>query len=146
MSSQDSAWLICFCSDDGKTLVKVEGTARLPLPPDRRFFLHVLDAASGLEKQPPVELFDISSTDLVAFVPVPPNVDMKRAEQIMVSTEYGSPNSDDYNNRLYFYEVIKWDPNDPDDPNRPPDDQSDGAGALATGLLAMLPALAALAL
>ena len=43
-------------------------------------------------------------------------------------------------------EVIEWDPNDPDDPNRPPDDQSDGAGALATGLLVMLPALAALAL
>ena len=86
------------------------------------------------------------TTDLVAFVPVPPNVDMTRAEQIMVSTEVGSPTSDDYNNRLYFYEVITWDPNDPDDPNRPPDDQSDGAGALATGLLAMLPALAALAL
>ena len=85
-------------------------------------------------------------TDLVAFVPVPPNVDMTRAEQIMVSTEVGSPTSDDYNNRLYFYEVITWDPNDPDDPNRPPDDQSDGAGALATGLLVMLPALAALAL
>ena len=65
---------------------------------------------------------------------------------VMVSTEVGSPTSDDYNNRLYFYEVIEWDPNDPDDPNRPPDDQSDGAGALATGLLAMLPALAALAL
>ena len=71
---------------------------------------------------------------------------MTRAEKIMVSTEYGSPNSDDYNNRLYFYEVIQWDPNDPDDPNRPPDPASDGAGALATGLLAMLPALAALAL
>ena len=42
------------------------------------------------------------TTDLVAFVPVPPNVDMTRAEKIMVSTEYGSPNSDDYNNRLYF--------------------------------------------
>ena len=68
MSSQDSAWLICFCSDDGKTLVKVEGTARLPLPPDRRFFLHVLDAASGLEKQPPVELFDISSTSAAAAI------------------------------------------------------------------------------
>ena len=86
------------------------------------------------------------TTDLVAFVPVPPNVDMTRAEQIMVSTEVGSPTSDDYNNRLYFYEVIQWDPNDPDDPNRPPDRESDGAGALATGLLAMLPALAALAL
>ena len=85
------------------------------------------------------------TTDLVAFVPVPPNVDM-RAEKIMVSTEVGSPTSDDYNNRLYFYEVIQWDPNDPDDPNRPPDDQSDGAGALATGLLVMLPALVALAL
>ena len=71
---------------------------------------------------------------------------MTRAEQIMVSTEVGSPTSDDYNNRLYFYEVIQWDPNDPDDPNRPPDRESDGAGALATGLLAMLPALAALAL
>ena len=76
----------------------------------------------------------------------PPNVDMTRAEKIMVSTEYGSPNSDDYNNRLYFYEVIQWDPNDPDDPNRPPDKESDAAGALATGLLAMLPALAALVL
>ena len=65
---------------------------------------------------------------------------------VMVSTEVGSPTSDDYNNRLYFYEVITWDPTDPDDPNRPPDDQSDGAGALATGLLVMLPALAALAL
>ena len=64
----------------------------------------------------------------------------------LVSTEVGSPTSDDYNNRLYFYEVITWDPNDPDDPNRPPDDQSDGTGALATGLLVMLPALAALAL
>ena len=82
----------------------------------------------------------------LAFVPVPPNVDMTRAEKIMVSTEYGSPNSDDYNNRLYFYEVIQWDPNDPDDPNRPPDPASDCAGALATGLLVMLPALAALAL
>ena len=30
--------------------------------------------------------------------------------------------------------------------NRPPDPESDGAGALATGLLVMLPALTALAL
>ena len=143
------------------------------IPKDREEQAYVLDAGSGLEKQAPVELFDLSSTSaaaaitndnrfaafcvnsnsyaladlpcLVAFVPVPPNVDM-RAEKIMVSTEVGSPTSDDYNNRLYFYEVIEWDPNDPDDPNRPPDDQSDGAGALATGLLVMLPALAALAL
>ena len=54
-------------SHDGETLVKVEGTVRLPLPPDRRFFLHVLDAA-GREKQAPVELFDLSSTSAAAAI------------------------------------------------------------------------------
>ena len=137
-----NSWTASF-SSDGRYVVTRGDTARGGIA-----VMALHDATTGNLTEEFLIPMDYPNhrTDLVAFVPVPPNVDMTRAEQIMVSTEVGSPTSDDYNNRLYFYEVIEWDPNDPDDPNRPPDDQSDGAGALATGLLVMLPALAALAL
>ena len=76
---------------------------------------------------------------LVAFVPVAPNIDITRAEKIVVSTEVGNRQTGEgYANSLYYYEINQRDVCEPPD-------SSDAAGALATtGLFATLAALALL--
>lgn len=75
----------------------------------------------------------------MAFVPVAPNIDITRAEKIVVSTEVGNRQTGEgYTNSLYYCEINKRDVCEPPE-------SSDAAGALATtGLFATLAALALL--